>query len=183
MGAAVVFGFHPGHEQSVEFQQCRGVVDPGGREVLGGGVGDLDEELLTHRPEEPFDLAPSLRPAGRGMHQSNTEFRARPQQPRVDERRAVVDIDRGRHAAGSQRRFEGGGQAHGVLGEPEPVPDHQPRMVVEEGEQVGFAVSDPRPVQGVADPQLVGVSGFEPAEHRRLFIEVRADQLAAAEMA
>ncbi|BBZ56561.1 hypothetical protein MPHO_35530 [Mycolicibacterium phocaicum] len=38
-------------------------------------------------------------------------------------------------------------------------------MVVEEGEQVGLAVTDPRTVQSVADPQFVGVGGFEPAEH------------------
>ena len=64
MGAAVVFGFDPRGEQPVEFQQRRGVVDPGGGEVFGGGVGDLDEELLAHGAEEPFDLAAALGATG-----------------------------------------------------------------------------------------------------------------------
>jgi hypothetical protein len=59
-----------------------------------------------------------------------------------------------------------GAQPHGVLGEPEPVPDHQTRMIVEEAEQVGLAVTDPRPIQGVHDPQLIGVNRLERAEHR-----------------
>ena len=41
----MVFGFDPRHEQPVELQQRRTVIDPGGGEVFGGGVGDLDEEL------------------------------------------------------------------------------------------------------------------------------------------
>ena len=36
------------------------VVDPGGGEVLAGGVGDLDEELFAHGAEESFDLAAAL---------------------------------------------------------------------------------------------------------------------------
>ena len=54
------------------------------------------------------------------------ELRAGPQQPRVDERRPVVDVDRVRDAAGGQRRAQRRGQADGVLGEPEPVPDRPP---------------------------------------------------------
>ena len=56
-------------------------------------------------------------------------------------------------------------------------------MVVEEGEQVGLAVTDPRTVQSVADPQFVGVGGFEPAEHLPGATGGRAHQLAAMEMA
>jgi hypothetical protein len=48
MHPAVVFGLDPRHEQPVELQQRSSVVDPGGGEVLAAGVGDLDEELLTH---------------------------------------------------------------------------------------------------------------------------------------
>ena len=56
----MVLGFDPRGEQPVQFQQGGPVIDAGGGEFLGGGVDDLDEELLTYGAEEPFDLAPSL---------------------------------------------------------------------------------------------------------------------------
>ena len=49
----VVEGFDPGGEQPVQLQERGGVVDAGGGEVLAG---HLDEELLAHGPEDPFDL-------------------------------------------------------------------------------------------------------------------------------
>jgi hypothetical protein len=60
MGAAVVFGFHPGGKEPVEFQQRGGVVDTGDSEILAAGVSHLDQELFTHGAEESFDLAPPL---------------------------------------------------------------------------------------------------------------------------
>lgn len=146
MHTAVVFGFHPGHKQPVKLQQRGRVIDPGGGEVLAAGVGYLDEELFTHAAKPAFDLAPPLGPARCRMHQAHTEFRARPQQPRIDERAAVVHVDPGRNTAGGQRRAQRGGQPHGIFGEAKPIADRQPCVVVEESEQVGLAVPDPRPV-------------------------------------
>ena len=126
MGAAVVFGFHPGCEQPVELAQRGGVVHPGGGEVRAGRVGDLDEELFAHGAKESFDLASALGSAGRRMHQAHPEFRAGPQQPRIDERRAVIDVDPGWNPAGGQGWFECHGQPHSVFGEAEPVAGRQP---------------------------------------------------------
>jgi len=58
-------------------------------------------------------------------------------------------------------------------------------MIVEEGEQVGFAATDPRAVQRVTDPTLVRRLGLEPAEHRHAAtaVGVRAHQLPAVEQA
>ena len=117
------------------------------------------------------------------MHQGHTEFRARPQQPGIGERTAVVDIDPGRNPAGGQCGAQRGGQAHGVFGKAEPVAGQQPGVVVNEGEQEGFAVSDPRPVQGIPAPELVGFGGLEPAEHRRGLAGGRSHQLQPVEMA
>ena len=68
---------------------------------------------------------------------------------------AVVDVGGVRDAAGGEGGLQRGGQAHGVLGEPEPVPDCQPGVVVQEREQVGLAAADLRAVQRVTDPPLV----------------------------
>ena len=62
---------------------------------------------------------------------------------------AVVDIDPCGDAARGQGRAQRGREPHGVLGEPEPVPDQQPGVIVEEREQVGLASGDDRAVQGV----------------------------------
>ena len=43
---------------------------------LGGGVGDLDEELLVHGPEQALDLSPALRASGGGVGQLDAELRA-----------------------------------------------------------------------------------------------------------
>ena len=55
-------------------------------------------------------------------------------------------------------------------------------MIVEEGEQVGFSAPDPRAVQRVTDPTLVGCTCLEPAEHR-CCAGTRAAQLEAVEQA
>ncbi|BBY57176.1 hypothetical protein MSAR_03120 [Mycolicibacterium sarraceniae] len=36
------------------------MINPGSGELFGGGIDDLDQELLTHGAEEPFDLASAL---------------------------------------------------------------------------------------------------------------------------
>ena len=100
-----------------------------------------------------------------GVHQPDPELAAGPQQPRIDERRPVIDIRAGGHAAGGQRRFQRGGQANGVLGEPEPVTGREAAMIIEEGEQAGLTAPGPRAVQRVTDPAIVRHPGLKPAGH------------------
>jgi hypothetical protein len=100
------------------------------------------------------------------MHQPDPEFGTRPQQPGIDKSGPVVHVGGGgRDAAGGQRRFQRGGQAHGVLGEPEPVAHRETRMIVQEREQVRFSATDSRPVQRITHPPLVRCRSLEPAEH------------------
>jgi len=56
MDRGVVDRFHPGGEQPVQGGQAA--------DVRGCLAGDLDQELVPDGPEEPFDLAPSLRLTG-----------------------------------------------------------------------------------------------------------------------
>ena len=183
VGAAVVLGFDPRGQQPVERQQRGAVISTGGDQVLGGGVGDLDEELFAHGPEEPFDLAAALWPVRGGMHQADPEFGACPQQPGIDERRPVVDIHAGRDPAGGQRRLQRHPKADGVLGETEPVATDQPRMIVEEREQIGLAATNLRAVQRIAGPTVIRVLGFEAPEHRWGVPGGRADQLTPVKVA
>ncbi len=83
------------------------------------------------------------------MDKADSKFRASPQQPRIDERRPVVDVYRLWHAPGSQRRMQRHPQPDGVLGEAEPVADQQPRMIVQEREQIHFPAADLRSVQRI----------------------------------
>ena len=99
------------------------------------------------------------------MHQAYPEFRARPQQPGIDEGRSVIDIHAGRDPAGGQRGLQRGTEADGVLGEPETVAAQQPGMIIEEGEQIGLPPADPRAVQSIPSPAVIGIGGLEPAEH------------------
>jgi hypothetical protein len=115
---AVVDGLDPRGEQPVELAQ---VGDPMAAGIVGV-AGDLDQELFAHGPEVAFDLPAALRAAWHGVDQPNPEARAGPQQPRVDERGTVVDIDSVGDPARPERRTQRGGQADGVLGKPEPVP-------------------------------------------------------------
>jgi len=62
----VVHGFNPGGEQLVQGGQ---VGDLPGR----AGCGQLDEELLAHGAEEPFDLPAPLGLAGLGVGQPDPE--------------------------------------------------------------------------------------------------------------
>ena len=185
--AAVIDGLDPGGEQPVQLVQVGEGVPA---RVALGVAGDLDEELVANGPEEAFDLAAALRATRGGVDQPDPELRAGSQQPGVDERRAVVDIDRVRDSPGAERRAQRGGEADGVLGEPEPVPHDRPGVVIEEGEQVGLAPADVRAVQGVAGPHLVGAVGLEPTEHRLAAgaaggerAQLRADQRIGREVA
>ena len=60
------------------------------------------------------------------MNQAYTEFRARPQQPRIDKGRTVVDVNPAGTPAGGQRGAQRRGQPHGVFGKAEPVAGRQP---------------------------------------------------------
>jgi hypothetical protein len=75
------------------------------------------------------------------------------------------------------------GQAHGVLGEPEPVSHREPAVIVQEREQVALAATEFRAVQRVADPAFVRCRGLEPAERDPLIAGGRAHQVAAVEQA
>ena len=55
-------------------------------------VADLDEELIPHCPEKPLDLASSLWLPGPGVDQFYAQDGAAAQQPRIDKRRAVVQV-------------------------------------------------------------------------------------------
>ena len=177
----VVDRLDPRGEQRVELEQRRGRGESSLGQLFGGGVGDLDEELLAHAAKPPLDLAAALRAVRGGVDQPDAELAAGPQQPGVDEGAAVVDVDAGRDTPRGEGGLQRGGQAHGVLGEPEPVPDGQPAVIVEEGEQVGLAAPDAGAVQRVTDPAFVRCRGFEPAEHARLVAGGRAHQIAAVE--
>ena len=141
----------PGGEQPVQLDQVGHPVPAwlaAATAVVGGLAGDLDEELLAHGPEEPLDFAPALRASRSGVDQLDAQFRACPQQPGIDERRPVVDVDPVGDPARGERGTQRRGQAHGVLGEPEPVPHDRAGVVVEEGEHsvesttCWFALSD-----------------------------------------
>jgi hypothetical protein len=84
--AAVVDLLDPGGEEPVELQQISHVTLAG----LGGLAGDLDEELVAHGAEEPFDLSPTLRTARGRVGQPDAELGAGSQQPGVNERGPVV---------------------------------------------------------------------------------------------
>ena len=142
----------PRGEQRVELEQRRGRGESSLGQLFGGGVGDLDEELLAHATKPPLDLAAALRAVRGGVDQPDAELAAGPQQPGVDVGAAVVDVDAGRDTPRGEGGLQRGGQAHRVLGEPEPVPDGQPAVIVEEGEQVGLAAANVRAVQRVTDP-------------------------------
>src|SRR6266568_8461707 len=87
-------------------------LDPGGKQPVQPGqaadrrgrlAGDLDQELVTDSPEKSLYLPLPLGSSWRGVDQPDAQHRARPQQPRVGERRAVVDVCRSGDAAGDRK--------------------------------------------------------------------------------
>ncbi|MGV9567578.1 hypothetical protein [Streptomyces sp. NPDC003480] len=85
--AAVVDVLDPGGEEAVHLREVLGLAAD---LVLVGG--DLDGELPVHGAEQPLDLPASFRASRGGVHQIDAEFRAGPQEERIDERAAVVDV-------------------------------------------------------------------------------------------
>lgn len=71
-------------------------------EDLAHGLHHLS--IATGDPETDDDINRITQLAWCRMNQAHTEFRTRPQQPRVDESRASIDVDRVGDAAGGQRR-------------------------------------------------------------------------------
>jgi hypothetical protein len=98
------------------------------------------------------------------VDQLDAQHRAGTQQPRINERGSVIDVDRFRDPADGQRRAQRGRQPHHVLVERPPGAHHRPGMIIDEAEQVCLAAGDLRAVQRVAGPQLIGPGGLEPAE-------------------
>jgi hypothetical protein len=78
----VVGGLGPGLEQAVQLRQARDARP----------VADLDEELVADSAEVALDFPAPLGPAGPGVDQPDAEDGAAAQQPRVDERAAVVAV-------------------------------------------------------------------------------------------
>jgi hypothetical protein len=74
----------PRGEQPVQLCQARDL----GR----AGLGQLGQELAADSPEKSFYFSPALGPAGPAVHQLDAQLGAGPQQPRVDERRSVIDV-------------------------------------------------------------------------------------------
>lgn len=152
----------PGREQGVELGEAahRGA----GRL---GAVGDLDQELVAHRFEEPLNFSSAGGPAGLGVGELDPQHRARPAQSGVDEHRPVIHIALSRAPAGSQRGAQCLAQRHRRLGVSPAGRHHRPEVIIEEGDEDRLASGDVRAVQRVSDPAGVGLIGLESAEHRR----------------
>jgi len=103
---------------------------------------DLDQELVAHRAEESFDLAPALWPAGPGVDQADAQHRTRPQEWSRDKSTAVIDVGRTRDAPGTEGVAKRRLQAHGVFGVTPPIADDGSAAIVDEGEQVGLVATD-----------------------------------------
>jgi hypothetical protein len=82
MRPGVVDRLVPGGEQPVQLRQ---VPD-------AGPVADLDQELLPDSPEEPLDLPPPFRAAGRAVGDLDPEPGGRPFERRIDKRGSVIDV-------------------------------------------------------------------------------------------
>ncbi len=138
-------------------------LDPGGEnlvqpgDVVDRGVGDLDEELIAHGAEESFDLAAAFRTPRPGVDQADPQAGHRPPQLGGHERAAVIQVDRTRHTVAGEPSAKGRLGPQRVLGVDPSIAGEQAGVVVQEREQDRLVTDDDRPVQGVADPQLVGV--------------------------
>jgi hypothetical protein len=105
MDRPVVGGLQPGLEQAVHLRQVRNA----------GPVADLDQELLPHSPEKTFGFSSSLWLPGPGVDELYAQDGAAAQQPRVDERAAIVEVGGLRDAAGLQGRAERRGHPDHVV--------------------------------------------------------------------
>src|SRR3954454_2340939 len=95
---------------------------------------DFDEELIVDRAPESLYFSASLGSVWGAVDEPDPELPAGPEQPFINKGTAVVHICRSRDTAGCQGGFQRGGQPDGVLGEPEPVTNRQPGVVVQESE-------------------------------------------------
>ncbi len=122
------------------------------------GVGDLDldQELVAAGTVPPFDLSPALRATRPTVGDLDVEDGGRPGQLPGGVRTAVVAVQVRGAAVGLDRVVQGSLHAQGVLAEAPPVADHEPGMVVEEGEQHRPSAVDERAVQ----PVLWGPAGY-----------------------
>ena len=85
---------------------------------------DLDQELIAHGAKESFDLASAFGSARAGVNEADAEHRARPQQRRGHESTAVVDVDRLRDPASSERMTKRCLEPHDVFGQTPAEPGH-----------------------------------------------------------
>ena len=156
----VVNRLHPRGEQLVQLGQVR---DPG-----GALLGKLDQETITDSPEKSFDFSLSFWSSGLAVDQLDAQLGAGAQQPRIDERAAVVDVGVRRDPPGCQGGAQRGGQPDGVLGEPEPGGHHRAGVIVDEREKIGFAATQPDRVHRVPRPDLIGPRRLPPPERGRV---------------
>jgi len=156
----VVDGLDPRGEQLVQPGQA-------GYGRQRAGRVELDEELLTDRPEQPLDLAPPGGLAGLAVGELDPQHRQGPQQLGGDHGRAVVEVDDLRDTPRGQARAQRGFEPDGVLAVAPPVAHEGSAVVVHEGEQERLAAGDHRPVQGITGPPVVRRGGLEPAERPR----------------
>jgi len=149
------------------------------------GVGDLDldQELVAAGTVPPFDLSPALRATRPTVGDLDVEDGGRPGQLPGGVRTAAVAVQVRGAAVGLDRVVQGSLHAQGVLAEAPPVADHEPGMVVEQGEQHRPSAVDERAVQAVGDPPDVGCVRLEPAEHPRRSAVATPAQLQAHEVA
>jgi hypothetical protein len=135
----VVDRFQPRLEQPVHLRQVRDL----------GPVADLDQELLSHGPEEALDFASALGFPGPGVDQLYAQDAAAAQQPRVDEGTAVIEVGGPRDAAplegGAERRRH---PHHVVVVSPAGAHDRT-GVVVDEREQVRLPPVDDGAVESV----------------------------------
>src|SRR5215470_8868991 len=98
MRTSVVDRFHPGGEQPVQLGEVGHLVTAD----HAGVTGDLDQELLPDRAEEPLDLSSALGSSGCGVGEFDAEFRAGAQQPGIHKSAAVIDVDSFRYPPAGQ---------------------------------------------------------------------------------
>ena len=156
VNAPVVDLLNPALKDPVEILKARG------RAVL-----EFDQQLLTNRAKDTFDLPASLRPARRGMDQLNPEHGAGSQQLPGHKRAAVVNVDRLRQATGGDPRAQRPGGVQDVLACGPPVTDQQTAVIVNKAEQERAGTVDQRAVQRVPGPQLIRSFSFEATERPR----------------
>ena len=168
----VVDGLDPRREQLVE--PCQ-VSDRGGV--------DLDEELLSHRAEDPLDLPPAFRFSWSTVDETHPEHRARSQQRARHETGSIVEVNGFGQAPSADARPQCRRGAHRVLRDRPPIAHQRPGVIVQERHQHRPPPGDDRADQAVADPQFVDRGSLETTERHRLGGQVAAVQAHLGEMA